>query len=99
MLKPWGIKMFILSKGDIEKIPLANDTADVVVSNCVMNLVPDKESAFSETFRILKPGGHFSISDVVTKGDLPDGIKESAEMYAGCVSGAVSKDSYLDIIS
>lgn len=94
-----GHKNIHFIEGDIEKIPLANDTADVVVSNCVMNLVPDKESAFSETFRILKPGGHFSISDVVIKGDLPDEIKQSAEMYAGCVSGAVSKDSYLDIIN
>jgi len=93
-----GHKNVHFIEGDIEKIPLENDTADVVVSNCVMNLVPDKELAFSETFRILKPGGHFSISDVVIKGDLPDEIKQSAEMYAGCVSGAVSKDSYLDII-
>ena len=87
---------FIL--GDIEAMPLNNDIADVVVSNCVLNLVPDKEKAFSETYRILKSGGHFSISDVVISGDLPDEIKEDAEMYAGCVAGAIEKDKYLNIV-
>lgn len=85
-------------EGDIENIPLSENTADVVVSNCVLNLVPDKEAAFAETFRILKPGGHFSISDIVVKGNLPGEFRESAEMYAGCVSGAVSKEAYLSII-
>lgn len=84
--------------GDIEAIPLENDIADVIVSNCVLNLVPDKEKAFSETYRILKPGGHFSISDVVISGDLPSKIKEDAEMYAGCVAGAIDKDEYLNIV-
>ncbi|MEX0721985.1 MAG: arsenite methyltransferase [Balneolaceae bacterium] len=84
--------------GDIESMPLQSEIADVVVSNCVLNLVPDKEKAFSETHRILKKGGHFSISDVVIVGDLPDEIKEDAEMYAGCVAGAIDKDEYLDII-
>lgn len=84
--------------GDIENLPLSNNTADVVVSNCVLNLVPDKARAFAETFRILKPGGHFSVSDIVLKGELPAGLQKSAEMYAGCVAGAISKDSYLDII-
>ncbi len=84
--------------GDIENIPLENNTADVVVSNCVMNLVPDKEKAFSETYRIIKPGGHFSISDVVTSGELPDQIKEDAELYAGCVAGAIDQNDYLEII-
>jgi len=87
---------FIL--GDIEAMPLNNDIADVVVSNCVLNLVPDKEKAFSETYRILKSGGHFSISDVVISGDLPSEIKEDAEMYAGCVAGAIEKDKYLNIV-
>ena len=85
--------------GDIEEIPLDNSIADVVVSNCVLNLVPDKEKAFSETYRILKAGGHFSISDVVVSGNLPDQIKEDAEMYAGCVAGAIDKDEYLNIVS
>ena len=84
--------------GDIEKMPLDDETADVVVSNCVLNLVPDKEKAFAETYRILKPGGHFSISDVVISGDLPGEIKEDAEMYAGCVAGAIDKEEYLQII-
>ena len=74
--------------GDIENIPIENNTADVVVSNCVMNLVPNKQKAFSETFRILKSGGHFSISDIVLKGELPETLKNAATMYAGCVAGA-----------
>ncbi|CAN5489468.1 arsenite methyltransferase [soil metagenome] len=84
--------------GEIENIPVAANRADVVVSNCVLNLVPDKLQAFKETFRILKQGGHFSISDVVIKGIFPQGLKSDAEMYAGCVSGAISKDEYIDII-
>ena len=85
-------------KGDIENIPMSSNVADVVVSNCVLNLVPDKEKAFSETFRILKKGGHFSVSDVVLVGTLPEGLQKSAEMYAGCVSGAIQKETYLSII-
>lgn len=84
--------------GDIEDMPLNDNVADVVVSNCVLNLVPDKKRAFAETFRILKPGGHFSVSDIVLKGDLPEGLQKSAEMYAGCVSGAIEKETYLDVI-
>ena len=84
--------------GDIEEMPLDDAIADVVVSNCVLNLVPDKEKAFGETMRILKPGGHFSISDVVISGDLPNAIKEDAEMYAGCVAGAIDKEEYLEIV-
>lgn len=84
--------------GDIEKMPIADDSVDVVVSNCVMNLVPDKNKAFDETFRVLKQNGHFSISDVVIKGELPDGLKDDAEMYAGCVSGAIEINEYLSII-
>lgn len=84
--------------GDIEKLPVSANVADVVVSNCVMNLVPDKAKAFAETFRVLKPGGHFSISDIVLVGTLPDGLKQNAEMYAGCISGAIQKDEYLKVI-
>ncbi len=84
--------------GDIEKLPVSNSVADVVVSNCVMNLVPDKVAAFKETFRVLKPGGHFSISDIVLVGDLPEGLRKNAEMYAGCISGAIQKDDYLQIV-
>ncbi len=85
--------------GDIEKMPLTANKADVVISNCVLNLVPDKQKAFSEIFRVLKPGGHFCISDVVLQGELPDTLKNAAEMYAGCVSGAIQKEAYLAIIA
>lgn len=85
-------------KGDIENMPLNDNTFDVVISNCVLNLVPDKKKAFSEIFRVLKPGGHFCISDVVTTGELPAKLKEAAEMYAGCVSGAIIKEEYLLVI-
>ena len=84
--------------GDIEKIPVTANVADVVVSNCVMNLVPDKPKAFNEVYRILKSGGHFSISDIVLTGELPDKIKNAAEMYAGCVASAIQKEDYLQII-
>jgi SAM-dependent methyltransferase len=85
-------------QGDIEKMPLTSNIADVVVSNCVLNLVPNKDGVFKEIFRVLKPGGHFSISDVVLSGNLPDGLKKDAEMYAGCVSGAIQKEVYLELI-
>ncbi|KAF0194783.1 MAG: methylase involved in ubiquinone/menaquinone biosynthesi [Bacteroidetes bacterium] len=84
--------------GDIEKLPVTSAKADVIISNCVLNLVPDKVKAFSEIFRVLKPGGHLSVSDVVLKGELPEVLKTTAEMYAGCVSGAVQKDEYLQIM-
>lgn len=84
--------------GDIEKIPITANVADVVVSNCVMNLVPDKPKAFAEVYRILKSGGHFSISDIVLTGELPERIKNAAEMYAGCVASAIQKEDYLQII-
>lgn len=85
-------------QGDIENLPMAGGFADVVVSNCVMNLVPNKKQAFAETFRILKEGGHFSVSDIVLSAELPMGLQKSAEMYAGCVSGAIQKSEYLSII-
>ncbi len=85
-------------KGDIEQMPIGGNRADVVISNCVLNLVPDKQKAFSEIFRILKPGGHFSISDVVIEGSMPMELQEAAEMYAGCVSGAIQKEVYLELI-
>ncbi|QOR76710.1 MAG: arsenite methyltransferase [Thermoflavifilum sp.] len=85
-------------QGDIEQIPLEDATADVVISNCVLNLVPNKPQVFREIYRVLKPGGHFSISDVVLEGALPEAIRRSAEMYAGCVSGAIQKSAYLELI-
>lgn len=84
--------------GDIEKIPVSANRADVVVSNCVLNLVPDKKQAFNEIFRILKSNGHFSVSDIVLTGELPGSLKMAAEMYAGCVSGAIQKEEYLKAI-
>jgi len=84
--------------GDIEKMPLTSNVADVVVSNCVLNLVPNKDGVIKEIFRVLKPGGHFSISDIVLEGELPKQIKEAAEMYAGCVAGAIQKQVYLELI-
>lgn len=85
-------------QGDIEEMPVSSDVADVIVSNCVLNLVPNKEGVFKDIFRVLKPGGHFSISDVVLEGHLPELIKGAAEMYAGCVSGAIQKKEYLALI-
>ncbi|MFN8165750.1 MAG: arsenite methyltransferase [Bacteroidia bacterium] len=85
-------------QGDIESMPVTSNMADVIVSNCVLNLVPDKNKVFSEIFRVLKQGGHFSISDVVLVGDLPDKLRNAAEMYAGCVSGAIQKSDYLGFI-
>lgn len=85
-------------QGDIEQLPLEAQVADVVVSNCVLNLVPNKKAVFGEIYRVLKPNGHFSISDIVLLGDLPEKIKSAAEMYAGCVSGAIKKDTYLEYI-
>jgi SAM-dependent methyltransferase len=84
--------------GDIEHMPVSGAVADVVVSNCVLNLVPDKKAVIAEIFRVLKPGGHFSISDIVLTGELPEGLRKDAEMYAGCVAGAIQKDRYLALI-
>lgn len=85
-------------QGDIEKMPVSANIADVIVSNCVLNLVPNKDGVFRDIFRVLKPGAHFSISDVVLVGALPDALRSAAEMYAGCVSGAIQKDDYLQLI-
>ncbi|MBT3423578.1 MAG: arsenite methyltransferase [Bacteroidetes bacterium] len=85
-------------KGDIENIPINDQEIDIVISNCVLNLVPDKEKAFKEIYRVLKYGGVFSISDMVIKGELPDSIRDDAELYVGCVAGAIQLESYIDII-
>ncbi len=84
--------------GDIDDMPVTSNYANVVVSNCVLNLVPNKHKVISEIFRVLKPGGHFSISDIVLEGTLPGKWKEVAELYAGCVSGAIQKQEYLEIM-
>jgi arsenite methyltransferase len=85
-------------QGDIESLPVTSNLADVIISNCVLNLVPNKHKAFSEIFRVLKPGGHFSISDIVLNGTLPDKWKSVAELYAGCISGAIDQEEYLAIL-
>lgn len=85
-------------QGDIENMPVSASTADVIVSNCVLNLVPNKDGVMKEIYRVLKPGGHFSISDIVLEGELPQEIKGAAEMYAGCVAGAIQKQEYLSVI-
>lgn len=85
-------------QGDIEKMPVTANAADVIVSNCVLNLVPNKYGVIQEIYRVLKPGGHFSISDIVLDGILPPQIQQAAEMYAGCVSGAIQKQAYLELI-
>jgi arsenite methyltransferase len=84
--------------GDIENMPVDSNIADVVISNCVLNLVPDKGKAFREIYRVLKPGAHLSVSDIVVTGALPEKLKEVAELYAGCVSGAMQKDEYLKVM-
>lgn len=86
-------------QGDIENMPVTSNIADVVISNCVLNLVPDKNAVIKEIYRVLKPGGHFSISDIVLEGLLPARLQEAAEMYAGCVSGAVQKQVYLELVA
>ncbi|MAE87533.1 MAG: arsenite S-adenosylmethyltransferase [Flammeovirgaceae bacterium] len=85
-------------EGDIDEMPVNDNTADVIVSNCVLNLVPNKPKVINEIFRVLKPGGHFSISDIVLIGDLPEALQKDAEMYAGCVAGAIQKADYLGAI-
>jgi ubiquinone/menaquinone biosynthesis C-methylase UbiE len=86
-------------QGDIEKMPVTANVADVVVSNCVLNLVPNKLNVFQEIYRVLKPGGHFSISDIVLTGPLPEKIRTAAEMYAGCVASAIQKEVYLEFVT
>lgn len=85
-------------EGDIDDMPVNDEVADVIVSNCVLNLVPNKEKVIGEIFRVLKPGGHFSIADIVLVGNLPEALKQDAEMYAGCVAGAIQKTDYIKAI-
>lgn len=93
-----GLQNVEFRQGDIDDMPVTANYADVIVSNCVLNLVPNKHKVISEIHRVLKPGGHFSISDIVLEGELPEKWKEVAELYAGCVTGAIQKDEYLDTI-
>lgn len=86
-------------QGDIESLPLSADMVDVVVSNCVLNLVPDKKKAFAEMHRVLRKGGHFSVSDIVLTRELPNELRQAAELYAGCVTGASQEADYMRIIA
>jgi len=85
-------------KGDIENMPVDDNSVDVVISNCVINLVPDKRKAFSEIYRVLKPGGHFCISDMVVNGSMSSELREDLSLYAGCIAGALSQDEYMQIL-
>lgn len=85
-------------QGDIEEMPVGGNSVDVVISNCVLNLLPSKDRIFHEIFRVLKAGGHFCISDVVTIGTMPEGLRQAAEMYVGCIAGAIPKNEYMDKI-
>lgn len=93
-----GLKNVEFHLGEIENLPIANETADVIVSNCVLNLVPNKAKAFAETYRILKKGGHFSVSDMVVKSNLPEGLRQDASQFAGCVATAIDVNEYLGFI-
>jgi arsenite methyltransferase len=93
-----GLHNVEFRQGDIEKMPVTSNIADVVVSNCVLNLVPNKDGVFKEISRVLKPGGHFSIADIVLEGALPPALRQAAEMYSGCVAGAIQKKAYLELI-
>ena len=84
--------------GEIEALPVEDDSVDVVLSNCVINLVPDKSRAFSEIFRVLKPGGRFSISDMVTFGEVPEQIRQDMSLWAGCIAGAMDREDYLNLV-
>jgi SAM-dependent methyltransferase len=82
-------------EGDLEELPLEDEVVDIIISNCVLNLVPNKPQVFAEMYRTLRKGGHFCVSDIVLQGELPSALKKDAEMYAGCVSGAIQKEDYL----
>lgn len=97
-IKKLGFKNVQFRLGQIEKMPVTSNKADVIISNCVLNLVPDKMAAFREMSRVLKPGGHFSVSDIVLSGPLPEPILKAAELYAGCVAGASLKSDYLKML-
>ncbi len=94
--KKRGIQNVSFRQGDIEDMPVSAGRADVVISNCVLNLLPSKDRIFHEIYRVLKVGGHFCISDVVLNEEIPEKLKQAAEMYVGCVSGAIPKSRYLE---
>jgi ubiquinone/menaquinone biosynthesis C-methylase UbiE len=93
-----GLKNVEFRLGEIEKLPVADLSADLVISNCVINLVPDKGRAFDEILRILKPGGRMVVSDIVTRGEIPEKARRDMELWAGCISGAMDRDGYLALM-
>jgi SAM-dependent methyltransferase len=94
-----GIENVEFLKGEIEHIPLPDNSVDVVISNCVINLSGDKEQVLREAFRVLKPGGRFAVSDVVVRGEVPGEIRRSVELWVGCVAGAMQDSEYTDRLS
>ncbi len=84
--------------GEIENLPIEDSTVDVVISNCVINLSPDKKKVFREAYRVLKPGGRIMVSDIVTEGKMPEEVRRSLDAWAGCIAGALEKDGYLEIM-
>jgi ubiquinone/menaquinone biosynthesis C-methylase UbiE len=94
-----GIDNVEFLKGEIENIPLPDDSVDVIISNCVINLSVDKPRVLAEAFRVLKPGGRFAVSDIVLNGDLPDEVQRSLELWAGCVAGALQEEEYRDYLA
>jgi len=96
--KKGGYENVEFRSGEIEHLPVNDSSVDAVISNCVINLVPDKTKAFGEIFRVLKQGGRFMISDIVLEKELPEMVKNSAEAYAACVSGAINEKEYIKII-
>jgi SAM-dependent methyltransferase len=93
--KRMGVENVEFRHGFLESLPVDDNTVDVTISNCVINLSPDKSKVFNEVFRVLKPGGKMAVSDIVTDGPLPDTIKQSLSMWAGCVAGAVDTKEYI----
>ncbi|MCP9439805.1 MAG: arsenite methyltransferase [Nitrospira sp.] len=91
-----GVRNVEFLKGEIEDIPLGDDSVDVIISNCVINLSPDKDRVLTEAFRVLKPGGRLAVSDVVVRGDVPAEIRHSVELWMGCVAGALEESAYRD---
>ncbi len=94
-----GVTNATFLKGDIEKIPLPNESVDVIISNCVINLSADKRTVLAEAFRVLRPGGRFAVSDVVVRGELPAAVRESMMLWVGCVAGALGEDEFTSLLT